>query len=137
MLEALTVAFAAAKLPQLTWYQATRRTYGGRFVSNGGSLERLRLILGHSSTEVTQRYGHLVRDQFSEAERPMADVHAPARHGAAAPRRAEGPISASELRYGYGKALSSWPSTRNPIHSDAVARPDLVTGPVFKTGGTC
>jgi integrase len=74
MLAALTAAFAAATLPRLTWYQATRHTYGGRFVSNGGSLERLRLILGHSSTEVTQRYGHLVRDQFSDAERAMVDV---------------------------------------------------------------
>jgi site-specific recombinase XerD len=74
MLAALTAAFSAAELPRLTWYQSTRHTYGGRFVSNGGSLERLRLILGHSSTEVTQRYGHLVRDQFSDAERAMVDV---------------------------------------------------------------
>ena len=48
------------ELPCLTWYQATRHTYGRRFVSSGGSLERLRVILGHSSTEVTLRYGHLV-----------------------------------------------------------------------------
>jgi hypothetical protein len=41
---------------------------------NGGSLEKLRVILGHSSTEVTMRYGHLVRGQFSDAERELADV---------------------------------------------------------------
>src|SRR5437868_10832820 len=64
----------AAKLARLTWYQSTRHTYGGRFVSNGGSLEKLRVILGHSSTEVTMRYGHLVRGQFSEQERALADV---------------------------------------------------------------
>ena len=74
MLAALTEAFAAAELPRLTWYQATRHTYGGRFVSAGGSLEKLRVILGHSSFEVTMRYGHLVRGQFSDAERSMADV---------------------------------------------------------------
>ncbi len=62
------------ELPRLTWYQATRHTYGGRFVSSGGSLERLRVILGHSSTEVTLRYGHLVRDRFSDAERTVVDV---------------------------------------------------------------
>jgi integrase len=63
-----------AKLPRLTWYQSTRHSYGGRFVSAGGSLEKLRVILGHSTTEVTLRYGHLVKGQFSEAERELADV---------------------------------------------------------------
>jgi hypothetical protein len=61
-------------MPRLTWYQATRHTYGGRFVSAGGSLEKLRVIFGHSTTEVTMRYGHLVKGQFSEAERTMVDV---------------------------------------------------------------
>jgi|SRR5882724_4884114 len=59
---------------RLTWYQSTRHTYGGRFVSAGGSLEKLRVILGHSSSEVTMRYGHLVRGQFTEQERALADV---------------------------------------------------------------
>jgi len=35
----------------------------------GGSLEKLRVILGHSTTEVTMRYGHLVQGQFSAMER--------------------------------------------------------------------
>jgi integrase len=80
MLGALAAAFevasadGGANVPRLTWYQATRHSYGGRFVSNGGSLEKLRVILGHSTTEVTLRYGHLVQGQFSEAERGMADV---------------------------------------------------------------
>ena len=74
MLAAITDAFAQAKLPRLTWYQATRHTYGGRFVSNGGSLEKLLVILGHSSSEVTMRYGHLVRGHFTEQERALADV---------------------------------------------------------------
>jgi len=74
MLAALTDAFASAKLPRLTWYQATRHTYGGRFVSAGGSLENLRVILGHSSTQLTMRYGHLVRGQFTEQERALVDV---------------------------------------------------------------
>ena len=77
MLAALSKAFEEAELPRLTWYQATRHTYGGRFVSNGGSLEKLRVILGHSTTEVTLRYGHLVRGQSTQAERAMADVQLP------------------------------------------------------------
>lgn len=32
------------------------------------------MILGHSTTEVTLRYGHLVKGQFSEAERELAYV---------------------------------------------------------------
>jgi site-specific recombinase XerD len=79
MLAALDAAYQQAnaeggKLSRLTWYQSTRHTYGGRFVSNGGSLEKLRVILGHSSSEVTMRYGHLVRGQFTEQERALADV---------------------------------------------------------------
>jgi integrase len=81
MLAALDAAYTEAnaangesKLARLTWYQSTRHTYGGRFVSNGGSLEKLRVILGHSTTEVTLRYGHLVKGQFTQAERELADV---------------------------------------------------------------
>jgi hypothetical protein len=40
----------------------------------GGSLEKLRVILGHSTTEVTMRYGHLVQGQLSAMERALADV---------------------------------------------------------------
>ena len=40
----------------------------------GGSLEKLRVILGHSTTEATMRYGHLVQGQFSAMERALADV---------------------------------------------------------------
>jgi len=38
------------------------------------------VILGHSSTQVTTRYGHLVRGQFTEQERALVDVQlAPAK----------------------------------------------------------
>ena len=92
MLAALDAAYEQAsaeggKLSRLTWYQSTRHTYGGRFVSNGGSLEKLRVILGHSTTEVTLRYGHLVRGQSTQAERAMADVQL--RPGKVLPLRAE------------------------------------------------
>jgi integrase len=89
MLAALADAFEVAGLPRLTWYQATRHTYGGRFVSAGGSLEKLRVILGHSTAEVTMRYGHLVQGQFTEAERSMVDVQLqPGKVVTFAPRRA-------------------------------------------------
>ena len=32
------------------------------------------MILGHNSTEVTLSYDHLVRDQFSDAERALVDL---------------------------------------------------------------
>jgi hypothetical protein len=43
-------------------------------VINGGSLHKLAAVLGHSSTEVTQRYGHLVPGEYTKAERALVDL---------------------------------------------------------------
>lgn len=59
---------------ELTWYQATRHTFGSHWVMDGGSLEKLRVVLGHSTTEVTLRYAHLVPGLFSEDERRLVTV---------------------------------------------------------------
>lgn len=61
-------ALAACDLPRMTWYQATRHTYASHFVMDGGQIERLAQILGHSSPGVTQRYCHLLPDRFGPME---------------------------------------------------------------------
>lgn len=66
---ALETALADCKLPDLTWYQATRHTFASQWVIDGGSMERLALILGHSSTEVTRRYAHLLPDHLGAEDR--------------------------------------------------------------------
>ena len=51
------------------WHQL-RHTYASRFLEIGGSLESLRLILGHSSTKMTEVYAHMTdRAVFSEVSR--------------------------------------------------------------------
>ncbi len=72
---ALRVALRAARLPEsLTVYETTRHTFGAQWVINGGSLHKLAAVLGHSSTEVTQRYGHLVPGEYTQAERALVDL---------------------------------------------------------------
>jgi integrase len=68
--DALDAALKECKLPsELTWYQATRHTFASHWVMQGGSLEKLAHILGHSSTEVTKRYAHLRPDAFGDEDR--------------------------------------------------------------------
>jgi integrase len=61
----LRAALKACGLPEtMTLYHCTRHTYGAQHVMGGGSLATLREILGHSSVQVTERYGHLNPDHF-------------------------------------------------------------------------
>jgi site-specific recombinase XerD len=62
------------KLPELTFYEAGRHTFASQWVLNGGSIEKLREILGHSTVLVTERYAHLKRDLFEAADLVRADV---------------------------------------------------------------
>jgi integrase len=55
-------------LPSMTWYQATRHTFASQWVLAGGSIEKLREAMGHSSVLVTERYAHLRGDVFSTAD---------------------------------------------------------------------
>ena len=57
-------ALAACGLPKLTVYQCTRHSYASLWVMNGGSLELLAKILGHSSTSMSSHYAHLQADFF-------------------------------------------------------------------------
>jgi integrase len=62
------------KLPELTFYEAGRHTFASQWVLHGGSIEKLREILGHSTVLVTERYAHLKPELFQEADLLRADV---------------------------------------------------------------
>ena len=52
-----------------------RHTFGAHFVMNGGSLRALADILGHSTTWVTERYGHLSESYLEkETDRVRFDI---------------------------------------------------------------
>jgi len=77
---ALRAALVKAELPRMTWYQATRHTFASQWVLAGGTLEKLRELLGHSTVLVTERYAHLRADLFDETDRDRipVDLSAPA-----------------------------------------------------------
>lgn len=54
--------------PGLGWYEATRHTFASQWVMNGGSIEKLKEMLGHYSVVVTERYAHLRVDLFSQRD---------------------------------------------------------------------
>lgn len=60
--------------PGLGWYQATRHTFACHWVMNGGSMETLQRILGHSNMAVTERYAHLRPGHFGLADRNRMTV---------------------------------------------------------------
>lgn len=70
----------APKKSALTWYQATRHTFASQWVLGGGSIEQLRDIMGHESVKTTERYAHLRRDHFADADmnRIAVDLSRPA-----------------------------------------------------------
>jgi Phage integrase family len=64
----LATAIEDCGLPPLTWYQATRHTFASHWVLGGGSIEKLRVIMGHESRKTTERYAHLRTDLFRDAD---------------------------------------------------------------------
>jgi hypothetical protein len=64
----LESSLTSCGLPQITWYEATKHTFASHYLMNGGRIERLATILGHTDTEVTRRYGHLRVDLFPDEE---------------------------------------------------------------------
>lgn len=62
---ALDAALDDLGLPRITWYQATRHTFASHWVMAGGSIEKLKEILGHYSVVMTERYAHLTPELFS------------------------------------------------------------------------
>jgi integrase len=70
----LARALAACELSTLTWYQATRHTFASQWVLAGGSIEKLKEIMGHSSVVVTERYAHLKPELFRAADYELLNV---------------------------------------------------------------
>jgi integrase len=54
-------------LAPVTWYQATRHTFASHWVLQGGAIEELRDIMGHSTVMVTERYAHIRPDLFASS----------------------------------------------------------------------
>ena len=54
--------------PGLGWYEATRHTFASQWVMAGGSIEKLKEILGHYSVVMTERYAHLRPDLFPASD---------------------------------------------------------------------
>jgi sulfur-carrier protein len=54
--------------PKLGWYEATRHTIASQWVLSGGSIEKLREMMGHHSVTVTERYAHVRPDLFTEKD---------------------------------------------------------------------
>ncbi len=75
---AIAQALAELELPPMRWYEATRHTFASQWVINGGSLETLREMMGHSSVTTTERYAHLVPGLYSDADRARVSIPLPA-----------------------------------------------------------
>ncbi len=65
--------------PGLGWYEATRHTFASQWVLAGGSIEKLKEILGHYSVVMTERYAHLKPDLFSARDMATLDLDLAAR----------------------------------------------------------
>jgi len=70
----LAGVLAALELPPMRWYEATRHTFASQWVMNGGTLETLREMMGHSSVTMTERYAHLVPGRYTDADRSRVVV---------------------------------------------------------------
>jgi integrase len=60
--------------PALGWYEATRHTFASQWVIAGGSIEKLKEMMGHYSVVVTERYTHLRPDLFAERDLSILEV---------------------------------------------------------------
>lgn len=68
--EVTAEAMDALDLPPMTFYQGTRHSYASQWVLHGGNIHTLSTILGHSTTQVTEKYYvHLVPGRFTDADR--------------------------------------------------------------------
>jgi integrase len=59
-------ALEAAGIEGITWHRL-RHTLGSRLALQGVSIQAISKILGHSSTQVTERYAHLMPDSYRAA----------------------------------------------------------------------
>ncbi|MBI3180921.1 MAG: tyrosine-type recombinase/integrase [Myxococcales bacterium] len=85
---ASAAALKPARRPSASWRgwnEATRHTFASQWVLAGGSIEKLKEILGHYSVVVTERYTHLRPDLF--ADRELGAIAVDLRAGAPDPVR--------------------------------------------------
>jgi integrase len=94
----LKAALEALKLPAITWYQATRHTFASQWVMAGGSIEKLREMMGHSTVVVTERYSHLKVDLFADRDLGMLGVDLQAPAGEVADVRRTGGAQSEEAK---------------------------------------
>jgi len=65
---------AKPKARQKLWYWCTRHTFASQWVMAGGSIEKLKEILGHYSVVVTERYAHLKPEFFTARDLETIDL---------------------------------------------------------------
>ncbi len=70
----IATALAELELPEMRWYEATRHTFASQWVINGGTLETLAEMMGHSSITTTERYAHLVPGRYTDVDRGRVSV---------------------------------------------------------------
>jgi integrase len=109
--------------PGLRWYQATRHTFASQWVMSGGSIEKLKEILGHYSVVVTERYAHLRPDLFTA--RDLATIELDLRSGASAPT----PFRAEN---GHEMGTGGREPARNPLKSNRKRRSRPVSRVLFR-----
>lgn len=78
-------ALKACELSGVNWYQATRHTFASQWVLGGGTIEKLSIVMGHSSVLVTERYAHHRPDLFRDADLNVLDVDLAAREAPVVP----------------------------------------------------
>jgi integrase len=69
------------------WYSCTRHTFASQWVMAGGSIEKLKEMLGHYSVVVTERYAHLRPELFTAKD--LATVSVDLTPGGAPPTRVD------------------------------------------------
>jgi site-specific recombinase XerD len=67
------------------WYWCTRHTFASKWVMEGGSIEKLKEMLGHYSVVITERYAHLKPELFTAGDR--GNHRPPPRAGRGGPAR--------------------------------------------------
>jgi len=96
-----------------------RHTFASHCVMRGYNLRQVQVWMGHSTITVTERYAHL-----APTEADVLDDLAEA-----------APQSRTDLAYAVSDDQKVLRLADFQSRNSAVARPDLVAGPVFKTGG--
>jgi|GEM_PF-1508056 len=112
--------------PGLGWYEATRHTFASQWVMAGGSIEKLKEILGHYSVIMTERYAHLRPDLFPASD--LGTIRLDLSAGGAEVLQL-GPKTGPKRR----KAPPKYPTTKQNGQSRPVSR--VLSPPGLATGG--